>query len=61
MLLRAALLPQAPDGTTLCTCGRKKVLWYLSRGLAHVVAAEGQTAAAAAAQVCVDVMSCRVV
>jgi hypothetical protein len=24
----------APDGTTLCTCGSKKISWYLSKGLA---------------------------
>ncbi|KAG2490455.1 hypothetical protein HYH03_011091 [Edaphochlamys debaryana] len=27
----------APDGAVLCTCGEKKVRWYLSRGLADVV------------------------
>ncbi|KXZ48660.1 hypothetical protein GPECTOR_26g563 [Gonium pectorale] len=28
----------APDGEVLCTCGAKKVRWYLERGLADVVA-----------------------
>ncbi|GFR45631.1 hypothetical protein Agub_g7039 [Astrephomene gubernaculifera] len=27
----------APDGAVLCTCGAKKVRWYVERGLAHVV------------------------
>lgn len=27
----------APDGRVLCRCGRKKVDWYLSRGLARAV------------------------
>ncbi|GIL68259.1 hypothetical protein Vafri_21510 [Volvox africanus] len=27
----------APDGAVLCTCGAKKVAWYLQRGLARVV------------------------
>ncbi|GLC42735.1 hypothetical protein PLESTB_001132900 [Pleodorina starrii] len=27
----------APDGEVLCTCGAKKVSWYLQRGLARVV------------------------
>lgn len=34
-----SLLPsQAPDGAVLCTCGAKKVRWYLERGLAVVEA-----------------------
>ncbi|GIL71233.1 hypothetical protein Vretimale_2894 [Volvox reticuliferus] len=27
----------APDGAVLCTCGAKKVAWYLQRGLARVI------------------------
>lgn len=34
---------QAPDGRVLCRCGRKKVDWYLSRGLAKVVSEDPLT------------------
>jgi len=30
----------APDGATLCTCGRKKIQWYIERGLAELVCSE---------------------
>ena len=31
----------APDGQLLCTVGRKKLAWYLDRGLAELVAEDG--------------------
>ncbi|EFJ48844.1 hypothetical protein VOLCADRAFT_104579 [Volvox carteri f. nagariensis] len=33
----------APDGAVLCTCGAKKVAWYLERGLARVVSKDPTT------------------
>ena len=33
----------APDGTTLCTCGSKKINWYLSKGLAVLEEEEPMT------------------
>ena len=32
-----------PDGTLLCTCNRKKLNWYIQRGIAELVSEEPPT------------------